>query len=92
MEVYPRNTGELYICGLGGSDMVDEARLLPGGDCDRPEKIKEDPKRVAAGSKSFRGLSESVGAAGPQRAQACMRPCPPDALPIMVGWCRLTPG
>jgi hypothetical protein len=42
--VYPRPNGEVYICGLGGSDYVDEQRLKPGGDCDRQEKIKADPR------------------------------------------------
>lgn len=43
-QVYPRPNGEVYICGLGGSDYVDEQRLKPGGDCDRQEKIKADPR------------------------------------------------
>ena len=42
LEVYPRPNGEVYICGLGGSDYVDKDRLMPGGDCDRPEKIHAD--------------------------------------------------
>ena len=42
-----------------------------------------DPSRVAAGAKSFAGLSASVGAGGPRKTQSCMRPCPPDALPIL---------
>jgi len=48
LEVYPRPpstekpNGEVYLCGLGGSDYVDKARLSPGGDCDRPEKITAD--------------------------------------------------
>jgi glycine/D-amino acid oxidase-like deaminating enzyme len=41
--------------------------------------------RVAAASKSFKGLSASVGKDGPRHFQTCMRPCPPDALPILGG-------
>lgn len=44
LEVYPRPNGETYLCGLGGSDYVNEARLKPGGDCDRPDKIYADPR------------------------------------------------
>ncbi|KAG5192809.1 FAD dependent oxidoreductase [Tribonema minus] len=82
LEVYPRPNGEVYICGLGGSDYVDAARLRPGGDCEAPELIKADPRRVAAATKSFSSMT-SIGATPPDVSQACMRPCPPDALPIM---------
>ena len=85
LEVYPRSTGEVYICGCGGSEYVDESRLLPGGDLDRAERVSPDPSRVAAASASFAGLSASVGAGGPKKTQSCMRPCPPDALPILGG-------
>ena len=42
------------VCGCGGSEYVDEARLLPGGDLDRAEVVEPDPKRVAAASASFK--------------------------------------
>ena len=85
LEVYPRSTGEVYVCGCGGSEYVDESRLLPGGDLDRAERVSPDASRVAAASASFAGLSASVGAGGPKKTQSCMRPCPPDALPILGG-------
>lgn len=83
LEVYPRASGEVYICGCGGSEYVDESRLLPGGDLDRADVVEPDPARVAAASASFKGLSASVGKDGPRRFQSCMRPCPPDALPFL---------
>lgn len=85
LEVYPRSSGEVYLCGIGGSVYVDEKRLLPGGDCDRSDKIVADPSRVAAAMKSFGGLSNSIGGDGkePNVTQACMRPCAPDAMPIL---------
>lgn len=82
MEVYPRASGEVYCCGLGGSDYVEGDRLLPGGDCDRPSRIEADPARVAAGTRTLAGMT-SLGDAGPAVTQACMRPCAPDALPIL---------
>lgn len=48
------SSGEVYICGCGGSEYVDEARLLPGGDLDRAEVVEPDPKRVAAAAASFK--------------------------------------
>jgi len=82
LEVFPRPNGDVYICGCGGSDYVGGERLASGGDCEAPEKILPDPQRVKAASASFAGLS-SLGAREPDLTQACMRPCPPDALPIM---------
>jgi len=82
LEVYPRPNGEVYICGCGGSDYVSGARLRKGGDCESAELIKEDPARVEAASAAFATMV-SAGAKPPDKVQACMRPCPPDALPIM---------
>ena len=73
----------MYICGCGGSEYVDESRLLPGGDLESAAKVTTGQSRVAAASKSFAGLSKSVGAGGPRKTQTCMRPCAPDALPVI---------
>ena len=83
LEVYPRSTGEVYICGCGGSEYIDEERLMPGGDLERADAVTPDQKRVDAASRSFKGLSPGVGGAGPRVSQSCMRPCPPDALPYL---------
>jgi len=88
LEVYPRWNGEVYICGCGGSDYVSGARLRAGGDCEHQSLIGADPKRVAAASSSFAGLTTLArgvngNATGPDISQACMRPCATDALPIM---------
>ena len=86
LEVYPRPiTGEVYMCGLGGSDYVSGGRLKPGGDCDCPEKIEANPLRKSAAARSFRAISESLGSI-PEKdiySQACMRPCPNDGLPVI---------
>jgi glycine/D-amino acid oxidase-like deaminating enzyme len=57
-------------------------RLREGGDCEAPEQILPDPKRVSAASASFRGMS-SLGDREPDATNSCMRPCAPDALPVM---------
>ena len=82
LELYPRPNGEVYVCGVGGSDYVSGDRLREGGDCESPELIKANPARVEAAIKSFSGLT-TLGGRAPDVAQACMRPCPEDGLPSM---------
>ena len=82
LELYPRNDGSLYVCGIGGSDYVDAARLSPGGDTESQECVSPDPKRVAAARSAVAGMS-TLAQGEPAVKQACMRPCAPDALPIM---------
>jgi glycine/D-amino acid oxidase-like deaminating enzyme len=83
LEVYPRNTGEVYICGIGGSDYVSGARLRPGGDTESQALVAADPQRVAAARAAFGGISRLAGGGEPDVKQACMRPCAPDAMPIL---------
>eukprot|EP00929_Paragymnodinium_shiwhaense_P120362 TRINITY_DN92294_c0_g1_i1.p1 TRINITY_DN92294_c0_g1~~TRINITY_DN92294_c0_g1_i1.p1 ORF type:complete len:468 (+),score=104.10 TRINITY_DN92294_c0_g1_i1:93-1496(+) len=78
IEVYPRNNGEIYICGCGGSKYVQSAELKRNG----PEDITPDPQRVKAATAAFSRMS-SLGEGGPTVTQACMRPCPPDAAPML---------
>ena len=82
LELYPRPSGELYICGIGGSDYVSGDRLRDGGDCSSSDLILADPKRIDAGRKSFSSMS-SLGDRTPDLTNACMRPCTSDSLPIM---------
>eukprot|EP01035_Chromulina_nebulosa_P024498 gene24498-31900_t len=82
LEFYPRPNGDLYVCGCGGSDYVSGDRLRANGDCASSDLVYADPKRVDAATKSFKSMS-SLGDHTPDITQACMRPCPPDALPIM---------
>ncbi len=74
-----------YICGIGGSDYVSGQRLRPGGDSDCQEKVHPDPKRLAAAHGAITAVSKMAGKADPEVVQACMRPCAPDAIPIMGG-------
>eukprot|EP01123_Difflugia_compressa_P000204 TRINITY_DN10303_c0_g1_i1.p1 TRINITY_DN10303_c0_g1~~TRINITY_DN10303_c0_g1_i1.p1 ORF type:complete len:309 (+),score=52.24 TRINITY_DN10303_c0_g1_i1:92-928(+) len=82
LEVYPRPNGEVYLCGLGGSDVVTAPRLRSGGDCARPEHVKADPARVKAARDSFGKMTTYVHDIEPA-SQACMRPCTPDGLPVI---------
>jgi len=80
LEVYPRNSGEVYLCGIGGSEYVDGERLRAGEF--PPGQVEADPARVKAATDSFSTMSKRLGGE-PSTVQACMRPCAPDALPYM---------
>ena len=85
LEVYPRSDGSVYLCGIGGSDYVEAERLAPGGDCESADLILADPSRVQAAWDAFKSMSPTIGSSAPILSQACMRPCAPDALP-MIGY------
>ncbi len=68
--------------GIGGSDYVSGARLRPGGDTESQALVEADPKRVQAACSALAGMT-SLAAGEPDIKQACMRPCAPDAMPIM---------
>ena len=82
LEVYPRAAGELYVCGLGGSESVPQHALQPTGDRARAEQVAPLPARVAAGRAAVEDL---LGAAvgEPSVVQACLRPLLRDALPVL---------
>lgn len=82
LEMYTRLGDEMYVCGCGGSDYVSGDRLRKGGDCELPESIAADPRRVAAAVLSLQGMT-SIADRPPDVTQACMRPCTDDALPVM---------
>lgn len=83
LECYPRPDGTLYICGIGGSDYISSEQLQQGAfltDCHANEA------RVQAAVASFQDMSSIYRQGGQEllgQTQACMRPCPPDALPYM---------
>ena len=83
LEVYPRNDGSVYVCGIGGSDYVSGARLRAGGDCEHQGLIKANPLRVKAAMESLASIVSMTKGKEPSVQQACMRPCAPDAMPIM---------
>ena len=80
MEVYPRPDGTIYICGIGGSDYISTAQLKEGAFL---ETCEANPTRVEAAQAAFRDMAPTYQQASLQKSQACMRPCPPDAMPYM---------
>ena len=83
LEVYPRVDGSVYLCGIGGSDHVRGARLREGGDLQDASLMKANPNRVAAAVASFQGMAPFARGQTPKIEQACMRPCAPDAMPVL---------
>eukprot|EP00286_Rhodomonas_abbreviata_P019439 CAMPEP_0181299600 /NCGR_PEP_ID=MMETSP1101-20121128/6436_1 /TAXON_ID=46948 /ORGANISM="Rhodomonas abbreviata, Strain Caron Lab Isolate" /LENGTH=459 /DNA_ID=CAMNT_0023404767 /DNA_START=192 /DNA_END=1572 /DNA_ORIENTATION=+ len=78
LEVYPRPNGDVYICGIGGNDYLNSKQIKELS----PEKVEANPSRVVAAEKSF-GEICSIADCKVDIAQACLRPCPPDALPLL---------
>ena len=77
---YPRPDGTVYCCGVGGSDYIPAAELRQGAflsGCDPKEA------RVEAATATLHAMSDAYKGIAPKSSQACMRPCAPDALPIM---------
>lgn len=48
-----------------------------------PESVVADPRRVEAATRSLRQLSTTLFDGKCAKAQACMRPCTADGLPMM---------
>ena len=81
VEVYPRPDGTIYICGVGGSDYISKDQLKQGA---FRETCEANPARTEAAQQAFVSMSSLYEKEGQlDRSQACMRPCPPDALPYM---------
>merc|ERR1712137_922113 len=78
LEVYPRPNGEVYVCGMGGSDHIQGARLREGGDCASADLILPNPQRVQIACESLAQMTPHALGLTPTVSQACMRPCPPD--------------
>ena len=84
LELYPRNDGTLYVCGCGGSDHVQGARLRENGDHGRPERVVADPERARIALALLARIApDVVREADVLVRNACMRPCAPDAMPVM---------
>ena len=82
LEVYPRPDATVYICGLGGSQHI-EADEINKTD---PADVVADLSRVVAARKSLEGISKILPSGdGSAVFQACLRPCPSDAQPL-IGW------
>jgi glycine/D-amino acid oxidase-like deaminating enzyme len=81
VEVYPRPDGTIYLCGIGGSDYISKDELKAGA---FRQECNANESRVRAATEAFQSMSSAYRTNGElDRTQACMRPCPPDAMPYM---------
>eukprot|EP00211_Chloroparvula_japonica_P005372 CAMPEP_0119152518 /NCGR_PEP_ID=MMETSP1310-20130426/47925_1 /TAXON_ID=464262 /ORGANISM="Genus nov. species nov., Strain RCC2339" /LENGTH=377 /DNA_ID=CAMNT_0007144895 /DNA_START=60 /DNA_END=1193 /DNA_ORIENTATION=- len=85
LEVYPRPSEEVYVCGCGGSDHVQEEDLAPGGACEKASQVSPRHHRAKAAFLSLKDSTTLVpaGQETPDIVQACLRPILPDALPAI---------
>jgi len=82
LEVYPRPDNTIYICGIGGSKYIPKDQLKKGAFREENTCLADDT-RVDAATSSFKEMSMTYRNGNVGKVQACMRPCPPDALPYM---------
>ncbi|KAH7566636.1 hypothetical protein JRO89_XS08G0206000 [Xanthoceras sorbifolium] len=74
-EVYPRPTGEVYLCGMSSEQEVP----------DNPEEISGDPASIQVLKRVARTVSSHLGEGEAQvkTEQACFLPCTDDSVPVI---------
>nr|GMC60095.1 putative oxidoreductase TDA3 [Ipomoea batatas] len=74
-EVYPRPTGEVYICGMSANAEVP----------DDPEQIAPVPESIAVLKRVAGNVSSHLveGEAAVKAEQACFLPCTDDSVPVI---------
>jgi len=78
LEVNPRVDGTVYVCGCGGSSYLNNEQIAALV----PEAVAPNPARVKAATAALKAKTSVTGSAEPE-AGACIRPCPPDARPLL---------
>ncbi|BAT75627.1 hypothetical protein LR48_Vigan01g191900 [Vigna angularis] len=74
-EVYPRPTGEVYVCGMSKEEEVP----------DDPAEIRGNPESIAMLKRVAKTVSSHLGEgeAGLKAEQACFLPCTDDGIPVI---------
>lgn len=72
-EVYPRPTGEVYVCGMSKEEEVP----------DDPEEIRGNEESIAMLKRVAKTVSSHLGEEGVKVEQACFLPCTDDGVPII---------
>lgn len=72
-EVYPRPTGEVYVCGLSARAEVP----------DDPQEIHPDPESITTLKKVAGNVSSHLEAATVLAEQACFLPCTEEGVPAI---------
>lgn len=74
-EVYPRPTGEVYICGMSSTEEVP----------DDPEQVAPNPESISVLKRVASNVSSHLkeGEAQVKAEQACFLPCTDDGVPVI---------
>lgn len=76
-EVYPRPTGEVYVCGMSSQEQIP----------DNPDHVLPNPESIAALKKIAKTVSSHLevgeAAATVKAEQACFLPCTDDDVPVI---------
>ncbi|CAJ1942901.1 unnamed protein product [Sphenostylis stenocarpa] len=74
-EVYPRPTGEVYVCGMSKEEEVPED----------PAEIRGNPESIAMLKRVAKTVSSHLGEgeADVKAEQACILPCTDDGVPVI---------
>lgn len=74
-EVYPRPTGEVYVCGMSAEEEVP----------DDPEQIVGNPEAIAVLKRVAKSVSSHLGEGEVEvkAEQACFLPCTDDSVPVI---------
>ncbi|XP_010030525.2 putative oxidoreductase TDA3 [Eucalyptus grandis] len=74
-EVYPRPTGEVYLCGMSSQEEVP----------DDPEEVAPNPESITVLKRVAWAVSSHLaeGEAGVKAEQACFLPCTEDEVPVI---------
>ncbi|KAK2410731.1 putative oxidoreductase C1F5.03c [Trifolium repens] len=72
-EVYPRPTGEVYVCGMSKEEDVP----------DDPEEIRGNEESIAMLKRVAKTVSSHLGEEAVKVEQACFLPCTDDGVPII---------
>ncbi|GJX84003.1 putative oxidoreductase TDA3 [Tanacetum coccineum] len=73
-EIYPRPTGEVYVCGMSSQEEVP----------DDPEQIEPNPDSIQVLKRVAKTVSSHLGEEARMKAeQACFLPCTDDSVPVI---------
>ncbi|KAJ9564140.1 hypothetical protein OSB04_000106 [Centaurea solstitialis] len=73
-EIYPRPTGEVYVCGMSSEEEVP----------DDPDQIEPNPDSIRVLKRVARTVSSHLGEDARVTAeQACFLPCTDDSIPVI---------
>mmetsp|Transcript_6953 Transcript_6953/g.18650 ORF Transcript_6953/g.18650 Transcript_6953/m.18650 type:complete len:442 (+) Transcript_6953:138-1463(+) len=95
LEVYPRPSGDVYVCGIGGSRTLSPREVQPGAEIADAAAVTPNSSRATLALRSLTRIAPAITGACTDETgsseqqtpevtvQACIRPCADDAIPII---------